>query len=105
MHTGQVLVKGCPDLLHWSYVTKPKNYIWVNTPLVAGVCIYVDPLSGAKLKRPRKLHFEPIHMAGVQAMNVLDGTSDKRDLHRVTLIYAEEANETLEYLRNNSIDT
>lgn len=72
MYMGEVLVK-TSDQLSWSYFTKPKNLMHVNTPLLKG---FIDD----SFDPPFPLTFEPIHMVGVQASKIFDKEASKMDL-------------------------
>ena len=72
MYLGQMFVKYHPQI-YWSFYTEPKTDFFVNQPLLLG-------FEDKEFKPPFQMEFEPIHMVGVQAANLFDGTQKKTDL-------------------------
>ena len=72
MYLGETFRKNNPNI-YWSYYTKPSNDFFVNHPLLKG---FVDRTSG----NPSPVVFEPIHMARMQAVRLLNHESKDEDL-------------------------
>ena len=66
MFLGDSWVKHYPSL-RWELITKPKKYVNINKPHVVG-------FSSQDI-------FEPIHMARIQATNILDNSQHLQDLY------------------------
>lgn len=73
MYIGAVFVKNKPSI-HWGFYGEPKTDCFTNKPVLIG---FVD--SG--FNPPFNMVFEPIHMVGVQASNIWDGTQHECDLY------------------------
>ena len=72
MYLGEMFVKYHPQI-YWSFYTEPKTDFFVNQPLLLG-------FEDKEFTPPFQMEFEPIHMVGVQAANLFDGTQKKTDL-------------------------
>ena len=72
MYLGEMFVRNY-NQINWSFYTEPITDFFVNQPLLLG---FEDP----SFTPPFKMEFEPIHMVGVKAANLFDGTSKKTDL-------------------------
>ena len=83
MYLGETFRKNNPNI-YWTYYTKPRRDFFVNHPLLKG---FVDMTSG----KPFEASFEPIHMAGVQAVKIMKKTSKDGDLLNIYNIWAEKA--------------
>lgn len=66
--------------LKWELLTKPKNHIFFNHPVLSG---FVD----ADYSPPFHTKMEPIHMVGVQAVRLLDGRARDTDLRNIYSIW------------------
>ncbi len=80
MYLGEVFRKNCRNI-HWTYYTQPKRDMYVNHPLLQG---FVDRSTGT----PFNASFEPIHMARVQAIKLLNGKSMDEDLLKLYWFWA-----------------
>jgi len=81
MYLGELYVRNYPSI-RWSFYTKPKRDFFVNRPLLIG---FIDN----NYNPPFKATFEPIHMAGVQAANLLDKTQKETDLYNIFMKWVE----------------
>lgn len=72
MYVGELFVKYHPQI-YWSFYTEPKTDFFVNQPLLLG-------FEDKEFTPPFQMEFEPIHMVGGKAANLLDGTQKKTDL-------------------------
>lgn len=79
MYLGNVFAN-YSDLLNWGYFSRPKNVMYVNTPLIEG---FFD----SEFTPPFKLNFEPIHMAHVQASKIFGNTATKNDLFNLFKVW------------------
>lgn len=59
--------------LYWDFDTKPKQYIFLNHPVIKG---FVDNRAG----KPFYPVFEPVHMVHVQASGILENEATVNDL-------------------------
>ena len=75
MYFGEMFVRNY-NSIQWSYRTKPKRYIFVNQPILIG---FVD----TNYDPPFHDRFAPVHMVGVQAMNMFDKTQNEKDLYNL----------------------
>lgn len=81
MYLGETMRRNLPGL-YWTHYTAPKNDFFVNQPLLKG---FSEP--GHPDFEPV---FEPIHMAGVQAMKLLRHESSNYDLCNLYCLWAEK---------------
>lgn len=59
--------------IKWDYVQKPKSDFFINHPVLTG---FVD----TNYTPPFHPVFQPIHMVGVQAVKIIEGTANQNDL-------------------------
>lgn len=72
MYVGQALVTAS-NTLYWDYHTDIEQDSFANIPLVSGFFEFeVEP--------PFPIQFEPVHMVGVAAANLFDGTQKETDI-------------------------
>ena len=72
MYIGQMFVDYHPQI-YWNFYTEPKTDLFVNQPLLLG-------FKDKEFMPPFPMEFEPIHMVGVQAAKLLDGSQKETDL-------------------------
>ncbi|MFQ9515911.1 MAG: hypothetical protein ACLRZ9_08780 [Eubacterium sp.] len=72
MYIGEMFVTNYSQI-YWTFYTEPKSDFFVNQPLLLG---FVDK----SFIPPYQMEFEPIHMVGVKAANLFDGTEKNTDL-------------------------
>ena len=75
MYFGETLRKNNPSL-YWTYYTTPTTDFYQNHPLLMG---FISRKGESVFKMP----FEPIHMAHVQGVNLLDNSAKETDLLKV----------------------
>lgn len=68
--------------LKWELLTKPKNHIFFNHPVISG---FVD----ADYSPPFHTEMDPIHMVGVRAVRLIDGRAKDTDLRDLYLIWKQ----------------
>lgn len=79
IYLSEVYKKNSPEI-YWHFTTKPKSYFFVNRPMLTG---FVDN----NYNPPYKCECDPIHMVGVQAVGLLDGSSDVYDLYNMAVAW------------------
>lgn len=89
MYVGRTFIKKYPGRVSWAVVTKPKNYLHVNKPLLQGFVRTHSLVNGSLLDKPFCPDFEPIHMVGVQAAKLFDGDAREDDLMKLCHMWAE----------------
>ena len=72
MYLGEMFVKSHPSV-YWGFYTTPKTDIFVNHPLLLG-------FPNSTFPERSGVPFEPVHMARVKALRLLDGTAAGDDL-------------------------
>ena len=72
MYIGQMFVD-YHSQIYWDFYTEPRTDFFVNKPLLLG-------FKDKEFMPPFSMEFEPIHMVGVQAAKLLDGTQKETDL-------------------------
>ena len=82
MYLGETIRKNCPNI-YWSYYTTPKRDFFVNYPLLKG---FIDRSFGS----PQEVCFEPIHMARMQALKIIDRTSKDDDLFNLYNLWSQK---------------
>lgn len=82
MYLGETFRKNNPHI-YWTYYTKPRRDFFVNHPLLKG---FIDRSYGQIFEAS----FEPIHMAGVQAVKIMKKTSKDTDLLNIYNIWAKK---------------
>ena len=87
MYVGKTFVAQYPQRLSWTYRSAPQSDIFVNTPLLTGF-VQTRDMRGNALPQPFHPEFEPIHMAGVQAVKILHGRQANEDLYRICLLWS-----------------
>jgi hypothetical protein len=75
MYFGETLRKNNSSL-YWTYYTTPTTDFYQNHPLLMG---FISRKGESVFKMP----FEPIHMAHVQGVNLLDNSAKETDLLKV----------------------
>ena len=70
------------DSISWTFITKPKNDVNVNMPLLQGfVMMEYEP--------PFKAKFEPIGAVERYALNIFDKTAKETDLYDLFIKWTE----------------
>lgn len=81
MYLAQVMLKESPTL-KWTYEhdapSKKVKNVFNNRPALTGFVGENHPYT-----------FEPIHMVGVQGVNILEGDGKKRDLYELYVLYSQ----------------
>lgn len=73
MYFGEMFISKS-NMISWSFITKPRNHIDVNKPLIVG---FVDE----RYNPPFRPIFEPISAMRGQALKLLSKTQIKTDVY------------------------
>ena len=82
MYFGETLRKHNPSL-YWTYYSIPEDDIFQNHPLIKG---FISKNKGRIVELP----FEPIHMARIQGLKLLDNSATETDLLKIYTLWTSE---------------
>lgn len=90
LYMAMVFIKNYRNI-SWDYVKSPKSDMFYQNPVLTG---FINNNYG----KPFYAVFPPVHMAGVQAVKLIDGRAAKNDLFNLYKIWEPYAKEGLKLL-------